>query len=272
MTSFRRSCPSTGSPPTDSPPIRAARQPCRLFLGKASRVASGALDWLFPPACALCGAPGPALCSPCTSDATLEPEAACRRCAVPLHATSIGRLCGRCLRRAPAFDRTIAGAVYAPPFDQLVRAFKYGAALAHAPLFAALIDRQIEAAGDDNPIPIDVVVPVPLSRERMAARGFNQAIEIGRFVARRLDVPMQADAALRIHDTRAQASLPFDARRRNVRDAFAVADRMRSALVGRDVGVVDDVMTTGATLDALARALKGAGAKTVTGLVVARTP
>lgn len=227
------------------------------------------LDRVCPEACALCGASGALLCAPCLADAQLGLAVGCARCAIPLAAADPGALCGRCLKRRPAYAATVAGAVYDAPFDQLVRGLKYGATLAYAPLFAAMLHRRLQATGVASP---DVVIPVPLSRTRMAARGFNQAIEIARPLSRRIDRPLLLDAVLRVVDTAPQASLPFDARRRNVRRAFAVVDARRDRIAGRSVGVVDDVMTTGATLDELARTLRRAGAAAVVNLVVARTP
>lgn len=230
------------------------------------------LDWLFPRACVLCEAPGSTLCAPCHADTANGVEGACRRCAIPLHAAVAERTCGRCLRRPPAFDRTLAAGLYTAPFDQLVRGLKYGATLAYAPLFAELVLARLQAVRHVTSLPLDVVLPVPLSRERMASRGFNQSIEIGRVVARRLAVPMDTTSVLRVHDTAPQASLPFDARRRNIRGAFALIDSRQHALDGLHVAVVDDVMTTGATLDELSRVLKRGGAASVVALVVARTP
>jgi ComF family protein len=209
------------------------------------------------------------LCAACESDARIDPSAACARCAIPLPRDVQVKLCGRCLRRPPAFDRTIAAALYDAPFDQLVRGLKYGATLAYAPLFARLLHNRIDDAVLAD---IDVVLPVPLSRARMATRGFNQAIEIARPLARQLGKPLDTESVLRIVDTAPQASLPFDARRRNLRGAFAVIDARRERIIGRRIGIVDDVMTTGATLEELAKTLKRAGAVTVVNLVVARTP
>jgi ComF family protein len=209
------------------------------------------------------------LCEACESDARVDPSAACARCGIPLPRDARVKLCGRCLRRPPAFDKTIAAALYEAPFDQLVRGLKYGATLAYAPLFARLLHgRATHAVLAD----IDVVLPVPLSRARMATRGFNQAIEIARPFAEKLGRPLDTESVLRIADTAPQASLPFDARRRNVRGAFAVIDARRERIIGRRIGVVDDVMTTGATLEELAKTLKRAGAAAVVNLVVARTP
>ena len=264
------------------------------------RAAALALDWLMPRVCVLCdasedgseadGSPRPSdagaiLCADCRRDATASMADVCDRCALPLpqsmpqpmprsmpsagDARSAARICGRCLRRPPAFDRTCAAAAYAAPFEQLVRGLKYGATLAYAPLLADLIDERARI-GLDELQAIDVLVPVPLSRDRMASRGFNQAIEIGRVLARRWDRPLDTGSVLRIVDTPPQAGLRLDARRRNVRDAFAVIDVRRSRLVGRRVAVIDDVMTTGATLDEVARTLKRVGVARVDNLVVAR--
>ena len=239
----------------------------RRFAGRAG---SAALDYLFPHACVLCNARGAPLCAACRTDATARVECGCPRCAIPLRPQPRMPLCGRCLRRLPAFDRTLAAAVYEAPFTHLIRGLKYGATLAYAPLLADLLHARVAAAHE--PIDFDLILPVPLSRQRMALRGFNQSIEIGRILAKRLGKPLEVESVLRIHDTSPQASLPFDARRRNIRGAFTVIDERKKALAGSHVAIVDDVMTTGATLDELARTLKRAGVATVTSLVVARTP
>ncbi len=151
-----------------------------------------------------------------------------------------------------------------------MRGLKYGATLAYAPLLADLVDERARATFGDDLCAIDVLLPVPLSRARMASRGFNQAIEIGRVLARRWQNRLDTGSVLRIVDTAPQAGLRLDARRRNVRDAFAVIDACESRLAGRHVALIDDVMTTGATLDELARTLKRAGVARVDNLVVAR--
>ena len=244
---------------------RPILDPLRRLVGRS---ASAGLDWLCPPACVLCDAPGRVLCAACRRDATSGVERACPCCALPL--SRGGSLCGRCLKRSPAFDRTWAAALYTAPFTQLVRALKYGATLAYAPVLADLLHARVLSVDDAGDF--DRVLPVPLSRERMAERGFNQSIEIARVLARRLDLPLDTRSVLRILDTSPQASLAFAARRRNLRGAFSVVDGCRQDLVGSHVAIVDDVMTTGATLDELARTLKRAGVARVTNLVVARTP
>lgn len=186
------------------------------------------------------------------------------------------------MRRRPAFDATVAAARFEPPFDQVVRNLKYAARLHEAPMLGALAaDRWAAwrpspgltiALRDDGRTRIDVIVPVPLSRERLARRGFNQSLEIARAVARPLRTPLDPGCVLRILETAPQASLRLADRRRNLRGAFVVPDAAAARLRGRSILVIDDVMTTGATLDELARTLKRAGTASVVNLVVARTP
>jgi len=173
--------------------------------------------------------------------------------------------CAECLRKPPRFKATVAAHAYAFPLDRLIQALKYEHRLELAlPLGDALAAAVRRApalfAG------VEAVVPLPLSRARQRERGFNQSIEIGRIVARRTGLPL-ARLLSRTAHAPPQASLPWRARAGNVRGAFACADH----LDGRHVAVLDDVMTTGATLDAAAAALIAAGAARVDAWVVART-
>jgi ComF family protein len=210
----------------------------------------------FGGTCFLCrGASRGLLCEPCRAELPLLAAELCPRCALP---TPAGAVCGRCLAEPPAYDATIAVLAYDFPADALVHALKFGGELALAPFMAGLLRPRIPASG------VDRVVPVPLSSARLRRRGYNQAAEIARHIAPgKLDV----DLCTRPLEAPAQVELPWDERRRNVRGAF----RCRRALGGASVAVVDDVMTTGATLDELARTLKRAGAARVVNWVVART-
>ncbi len=151
---------------------------------------------------------------------------------------------------------------YGFPVDALIHALKYGGNLALAPLLADRLTRL--ASERERP---DLLIPMPLHRARLRERGFNQALEIGRIVAAGLGIPLEIDACRRIRDTAGQAGLSWKERRRNVRGAFACNED----LTGKRVVVLDDVMTTGATLDELGRALRRAGAVDVGTWVVART-
>ncbi|HEU4352322.1 MAG TPA: ComF family protein [Burkholderiales bacterium] len=216
-------------------------------------------DWpglLFGGSCYLCrGAAADLLCAACDADLPRLAGPRCPRCALD---SPRGELCGRCLSEAPHFDATVAALAYEFPADALVHALKFRGELALAALLGKEIACRVSASE------IDSVVPVPLSAARLRSRGYNHAAEIARHL-----LPGKLDLALceRSRDTPPQMDLPFAERRRNVRGAF----RCTRALAGASVAVVDDVMTTGATLNELARALKAAGATRVVNWVAART-
>ena len=204
--------------------------------------------------CLLCGAEGAPelLCPACIAELPALPES-CPRCALPSPAAA---LCGSCLNRPPHFDATLALWRYEFPCDGLVQALKYRARLALAGFFARSLA--------SRPMPeVDLIVPMPLHPKRLAERGFNQALEIARHLGR----PIEPRGMLRVKDTLPQTELPYEERAKNVRGAFLC----RLDLSGASVAVLDDVMTTGATLNELARALKRAGATRVENLVIART-
>jgi len=208
--------------------------------------------------CLLCGAgSGDALlCPDCRDDLPRLGGPACPVCALP---TTAGAVCGACLKSPPAFDATIAAWRYGFPADKLVQSLKYEHRLAIAGLFAKAMLAGPRPDGD-------LLIPLPLSPRRLADRGFNQAVEIARPLARALDVPLAPEACRRTRETVPQASLPWKERRSNVRHCFECSQD----LTGKAVIVVDDVMTTGATLDELAALLKRHGAARVTNWVVAR--
>lgn len=223
------------------------------------RVWQRMLNRLLPQDCQLCGKPdaGDMLCAACLADLPRLPDEHCPICALPVPNSAV---CGECLHHPPHFDATYAPFAYAFPIDQLVQAFKYGHQLALSNLFARLMQNKASVAAD-------VMIPLPLSRERLRERGFNQAVEIARPLARAYGIPLDLHATTRITDTAAQASLPWKERRANIRHAFECS----LYLTGKSVVVVDDVMTTGATLDEFARTLKLHGAVHVANSVFART-
>jgi ComF family protein len=211
--------------------------------------------WLFGGSCFLCrGAARELLCSACDADLPRLTRALCPRCALE---SPGGAICGRCLSHPPAYDATHAALAYEFPADALIQALKFRGELALAPLLGALLAERTGAR-------VDCVVPVPLSPERLRRRGYNQAVEIARHVRRGA---VEVALCERTRDAPPQMELPFDQRQRNVRGAF----RCTRALIGAAVAVVDDVMTTGATLEEIARTLKAAGALRVENWVVART-
>ena len=232
-------------------------------------------EWLgatvLPAQCALCGIGCPqVLCSPCRAQYLGQLRHRCRQCANPLADIEVALLCGRCLRHRPAYDATITAFDYAAPVDQLLLQLKFGARLALAPLFAQLLHVAIQQQADwDAP---QLLCPIPLGPARLAERGYNQALEIARPLARLLDVPLQPRLALRVRETRAQSGVAPQERQANLAHAFAIAPDHGPLLPGCHVGIVDDVMSSGHTVNALAAACKHAGAARVSILVVARTP
>ena len=221
---------------------------------------------LLPGCCALCGANHSSLlCEPCLSGHITKHHIRCIRCAIDM--TTLHAQCGRCQADPPAFDATFTVASYAPPIDQLVLALKFRGQLAYAAAFANLLLREVPSEAVNG---AGLIVAIPLSVERLAQRGFNQAHEMAKPLARAWQLPLATDVCLRVRDTEAQSALALDRRQDNMRGAFAVA--RREAVAGQHVLVVDDVMTTGHTLNALAACLKRHGATRVTNLVFARTP
>jgi ComF family protein len=210
--------------------------------------------------CYVCrGAARELLCAACDAELPRQREASCPRYAL---ASPGGATCGRCLARPPHFDATTAALAYEFPADALVHALKFRGELALAPFLAGLLLKQL------NLEKVHFVIPVPLSAERLRSRGYNQAVEIARPLARAARAPLEVDLCVRNRDTPAQTDLPLAERVRNVRGAF----QCRRALPGASVAVVDDVMTTGASLDEIAATLKRAGAARVVNWVLARTP
>jgi ComF family protein len=218
-------------------------------------------DLLAPQDCFVCGAVagGDSVCPACRAELPLHAGPGCPVCALP---TPGGELCGHCLRSPPAFDATRALFSYAFPVDRMVQALKYHHRLAVARFFADSL-RALPP-----PARVDLLLPMPLHVQRLRGRGFNQAVEIARPLARAWRVPLALAAVRRTRDVPAQAGLDRAARIANLRGAFCCD----LPLEGRHVVVVDDVMTTGASLNELARTLKRHGAARVENLVVARTP
>lgn len=225
-------------------------------------------DTMLAPACGLCGAEAvdARLCSACVQ--WLEHSgSACARCAEPLPAAA--PLCGKCLKRAPAFDAAQAGFIYRAPFDHLVQRFKFNDALAVgralAPIWSDRLRSYLRERASDAP---DALIPIPLHRARLRQRGYNQALELARDLGATLQIPVLAEGLLRTRSTAPMPGLDLPERRRNIRRAFAPG----SESLPQRVALIDDVMTSGATLNEAARTLKRSGVKWVEAWVLARRP
>ena len=215
---------------------------------------------LLPGACLLCGnATAQALiCPGCEADLAGLGSDLCPACGLPSPGAQI---CLHCRRQPPAFDGVTALWPYDFPADRLIQALKYGHQLAVGGYVARRLAQRLEGLHWDG------ILAVPLHPDRLSQRGFNQSMEIARPLARRLGLPLLRQVCVRAVDTRPQAALPHRQRARNIRNAFLC----HQDLTGRRLLVVDDVLTTGATLNELARILKIHGAVTVHVAVACRT-
>ena len=214
-------------------------------------------DQIFKQNCLLCASPqanSHALCAACLKELPYSPTSSCPQCGL----SSNSFICGSCLNSPPDFDITRAVFIYAFPIDTMMQRYKYGDALHISRTFGKFLVEEIDLNS------IDLIIPMPMHPARLKERGFNQALEIAKvFSGNKLDYT----SAIRQKLTPPQASLPFKARVKNIKGAFAINNN----LTGKRVAIVDDVMTTGASLNELAKTLKKAGASHVECWVVART-
>ena len=223
--------------------------------------AAAPVPWLFALRCLACGEPGADgrdLCIACHAALPWQ-GSACRRCALPLPAPG---LCGACLQVPPPLDETHAVFDYAFPLDRLLPRLKF-----HRDFAAGRVLAQCMAwrcAGWPRP---EALLPIPLHHARLRQRGYDQALELAKPLARALQLPLLGNALRRGKTTTAQSRLDAEARRRNLRDAFVVAG---GTALPAHVALLDDVMTTGATLHSAAGALRRAGVSRVDAWVCAR--
>ena len=233
------------------------------WLGAVDRIWSRAWGAALGHRCLLCDTRCTAgsLCTGCTGGLPHN-TVACTRCALPLQAPADA--CGACLRKPPPIDHLHAAFVYRPPLDALLPRLKFHADLASAQVLGRLMSASMTTA--DRP---DALVPMPLHRSRLRTRGYDQALELTRPIASALRLPVRLDLLHRVRATAPQSRLDAGQRRRNLRGAFAVTT---SRPLPAHVVLVDDVMTTGATLHAAAIALKRAGVARVDAWVCARVP
>ncbi len=215
----------------------------------------------LPQACFLCSARviGKLICPDCETDLPTLPATVCPQCALP---TLSGEICGVCLKHPPAFDHARAVFAYAFPLDILVQQCKYAHATSLTAYFAT---RMAQLTNSETGL--DYLLPMPLHPSRLAQRGFNQAAEIARRLSSRIGIPWLAEACTRIRNTPSQAGLDLKSRQRNLRGAF-VCDM---DLSGKRIVLIDDVMTSGSSLNELARVVRQAGALEIQAWVLART-
>lgn len=234
------------------------------------------LDIIYPPRCPVCGSfqdgdregAGISICGACLEGFSLIPSPRCSVCGRPFSSGIEDHLCEACLRKRPFYDWTAAPYLYEGTMMEALHRLKYGGKSHLAgPLGALLADFAVDSFGEMGKA---LVMPVPLHPKRLRERGFNQGLLLARPVARRLGADLDYLSLRRIKDTRSQTGLKSDERRKNVRRAFELIDP--GAVKKRTVILVDDVATTGSTLNECARVLRRSGARKVFCLVLARTP
>ncbi|MBV8034836.1 ComF family protein [Roseateles sp.] len=201
-----------------------------------------------------------------------RPQPRCWTCAARLPLELLGRprpQCGRCLREAPPLDRTIAALDYRFPWDGLLQQYEYHQALDLRESLLERLNTALSAAAVEAP---DWLLPVPVSADRLRERGYNQSHELARALARRRGLRCKPELLQRVRHNRRQAELQLEARAANVRGVFAVEPLHAARLRGSSVALLDDVMTSGATLFELAGLLLNTGVMSVQAWVIARTP
>lgn len=231
------------------------------------------VDAVIPPRCLQCGevvANTGALCAQCFDKISFITSPFCQFCGVPFSDSYLENpdslTCGACAQNPPAFERARAVIVYNDDSRSLITRFKYADRTDLAPAFARWMTR----VGGDLLADADVVMPVPLHRWRLLTRTYNQSAYLARRIAKLSGVPVEYGVLRRVKATPSQGGLSAAARRRNVAAAFAI--KKPEAVTGKRVVLVDDVLTTGATLNACARALRQSGAAAVDAIVIGRVP
>jgi ComF family protein len=223
---------------------------------------AGAWARLFTQDCLLCTAVAHGvLCGGCNADLPRRLHVGCLRCG---EAGFEGQVCGVCLKSPPHFDCARIAYDYIFPFGRLMQAYKFNARLSLTALFADALVRRVR---ETNVVMPDLIVPMPLAKKRLTERGFNQSALLGRAVAKQLNVRFGEARLLRVRETPPQAGLPREERLKNVKDAFDC----KTDLKGLSVALIDDVMTTGATMSEAACALKKQGAARVEAWSISRT-
>ncbi len=227
------------------------------------------VQWVYPPRCLLCGHTGQKqgheavdLCGHCQQRLPFN-ETACLSCALPLP-RGIGpeAICGQCQNKPPAFDASFSLFCYEQPVVWLVQQLKFNDRLAHARLLGNMLAQRVEACVDRP----QCIIPVPLFNKRLRQRGFNQSVELAKPVAKKTGLPLELSLAIRTRPTESQTGLDAKQRRKNIKGAFKTIRHVPY----RHVAIIDDVVTTGSTVNELARVLKKSGVNRVDVWSIAR--
>lgn len=229
------------------------------------------LDFIFPPLCHICKSFIPDagalhICHACRGELQMVTSPLCRICGIPFIGAGDDHACGKCLGDRPAFDAARAAMIHEGAVRHLLHAFKYeNKTHLRRPLALLTMERLGDFISQEQP---ELILPVPLHIERLRKRGFNQAVLLGELLSREWGIPMQRRALLRLRRTEPQVALSAVERRINVKNAFGVAKG--ASLAGKGILLLDDVFTTGSTVDECARILKNNGAARIIVATVAR--
>ncbi len=225
-------------------------------------------NWLMPHRCILCKNTTHRpydLCLPCDKQLPILKHY-CTRCANILPLKEQIPMCGHCLQHQPPFDETHGLFSYQPPIPKLILDLKFHHALTHAKLFGELLAEKILQEWYKKEELPNAIIPIPLHRDRLKERGFNQATEIARPIAKALKLPLILHGITRIKPTNPQATLSAQARKNNIKNAFLI----KHSFENQHIAVVDDVITTGSTIDEFCRQLKKQGARRISVWCAAR--
>lgn len=222
---------------------------------------------LFPSTCLLCGSlntKGIDICTPCLNDLPHNYNC-CRICSLPISSSHTDPICGKCLKQTPEFDHCHTPFAYGYPISGLISDLKFNDKLYAGRLLAELLINFIETNKIELP---ELIVPVPLHPARLRERGFNQALELAKPISRHFNIPVDTTSCKRIKATATQSTLDKKVRKKNMRGAFEIAQTMDC----KHLVLIDDVVTTGTTVNELAKMLKRAGVPRVDVWALARTP
>lgn len=215
------------------------------------------IQQIYPHICVLCGDAGSQnrdLCAHCEADLIINRQA-CQQCAIPLPSATSGSVCGQCLKKPPLYDQSWSAFIYAQPLEWMIQQLKFNARLSYSILFSELMMPLLPALHQQP----DCIIPVPLHNKRIRQRGFNQTYELIKPVATKLAIKIDTKHCLRIRNTQAQTGINAKSRSRNVKDAF----EFKNTPDYKYIILFDDVITTGSTINELARTLKNQGVERV---------
>jgi len=235
-------------------------EPGRLVYRAYQSFWSG-FDWLFPPRCGGCGKEGKRWCDPCAESVQLITSPVCPICGGK---QSVEKMCEGCISTPRSYVALRSWAAYTGPLRQAILRLKYHRDIAMGEILARPLVMSLEKLN----WPVDIVVPVPASLARLKERGYNQVSLLARPVGLGLNIPYRSQALRKVVETRSQVGLTADERRLNVKDVFQAEQR---TVKGRTILVVDDITTTGSTIEECAKALCRAGARQVYGMTLARS-